>query len=80
VVAAATVAFVKVAPALSWKIVPRWSVPNDRWPVDPNVAGCVSAKYDAIEKPYQGALAPGRSTAGQNANKAQGSGSRDPEP
>ena len=27
-------------------MVPRVSVANDRWPVDPTLTGCASAKYD----------------------------------
>jgi hypothetical protein len=35
-----------VEPSLLKKIVPRESVPNYRWPVEPTAAGCASAKYD----------------------------------
>jgi hypothetical protein len=45
-VAAVTVANVKAAPVLSWKIVLRWSVPNERWPVEPTCAGVAVAKYE----------------------------------
>ena len=31
-------------PAVFWKIVPRWSVPNERPPVEPGVSGCASPK------------------------------------
>src|SRR6516164_3831234 len=34
-------------PVVFWKIVPRWSVPNERPPVEPAVSGCASPKYDA---------------------------------
>src|SRR6516162_6710416 len=31
-------------PVVFWKIVPRWSVPNERPPVEPAVSGCASPK------------------------------------